>query len=243
MCGLQSAVADPIVSLRLADVPNQRGPHHCGVVGPRPGQGSEQRTVTSMGTPLDELDEFAGRLVRLRGVRAEDGPAFLAMDRDTDGARRWDETNLPRTDDRSRAWLEGQITKDRSDDSAFLAIERLEDGAVVGSMSVGRASPRHGRFGYGLGIATEYRRRGYGTEAITLLLRFYFGELRYAKCDTSIYSFNEPSLRLHEKLGFRTEGRIRQAIFTAGEHHDEILVGITSTEFFALHAAPAVSGG
>lgn len=188
-----------------------------------------------MSSPLDELDEFSGKLVRLRGLRTEDGAAFLAMDRDTDGARRWGETNLPRTDDRARAWIEEQVTKNRSDDTAYLVIERLEDEAVVGSINVGRASPRHGRFGYGVGIGSEYRRLGYGTEAITLLLRFYFGELRYQKCDTSIYSFNLESLRLHEKVGFQTEGRIRRAIFTAGEFHDEIVVGITSDEFFALH--------
>lgn len=188
-----------------------------------------------MRSDLDALDEFAGRLVRLRGLRRDDGPAFLAMDRDTGGARRWDETHVPRTDDRTAAWLEGEVTRDRSDDTAFLVIERLDDGAVLGSINVGRAAPRHGRFGYGLGIGREFRRQGYGTEAITLLLRFYFGDLRYTKCDTSIYAFNDESIRLHEKLGFRTEGRIRQAIFTAGEHHDEIVVGITADEFFARH--------
>jgi len=183
---------------------------------------------------LDELDDFAGALVRLRGIRTEDGPAFLCMDRDTDGARSWGETNLPRTDFQSGAWLEKQVTKTRADDTTFLVIERREDAAVVGSINVGRASARHGRFGYGLGIASEYRRRGYGTEAIGLLLRFYFGELRYGKCDTSIYSFNAASIRLHERLGFQVEGRIRRAMFACGEYHDEILVGITAEEFFAF---------
>jgi RimJ/RimL family protein N-acetyltransferase len=180
---------------------------------------------------LDALDELAGEKVRLRGLRVEDGAAFLAMDRDTDGARRWGETNLPRTDDRARAWLEEQVSKVRTDDTSFLVIERLDD-VVVGSMSVGRASARHGRFSYGLGLGHEHRRQGFGSEAITLLLRFYFGELRYAKCDTSVYDFNEASLRLHERLGFQVEGRIRQAIFTSGEYHDEIIVGITADEFF-----------
>ncbi len=179
---------------------------------------------------LHALDELAGAKVRLRGLRLEDAPAFLAMDRDSDGTRRWGETNLPRSDDRARAWLEEQIKKDRSGDIGFFVIERLDD-VVVGSMSVGRASPRHGRFGYGLGLGHEHRRQGFGSEAISLLLRFYFGELRYTKCDTSIYSFNEASLRLHERLGFTVEGQIRQAIFTNGSFHDEVIVGITAAEF------------
>ena len=186
-------------------------------------------------TTLDELDELAGEKVRLRGLRLDDAEAFGAMDRDTEGSRRWGETNLPRSDARARSWIEEQVNKARTDDTTFLVIERIAGDVVVGSMSVGRASARHGRFGYGLGLGHEHRRQGFGSEAITLLLRFYFGELRYSKCDTSIYDFNEPSLHLHERLGFQVEGRIRQAIFTQGRYVDEILVGITADEFFERH--------
>jgi RimJ/RimL family protein N-acetyltransferase len=131
---------------------------------------------------LDALNEFAGARVRLRGVRTDDIDAFIAMDADTDGARRSHDAYLPRTDDRSRAWLEQQVTRDRTDDTCFLAIERL-DSLLVGSISVGQAKPRWGRFSHGLAIAASDRRQGFGTEAVTLLLRFYFGELRYQKCD------------------------------------------------------------
>jgi RimJ/RimL family protein N-acetyltransferase len=183
-----------------------------------------------MSESLDAVDELAGRLVRLRGPRVEDGPAFAAMDRDSEGARRWGQTSLPRSDERQRMWMQEQATKEHQGDTTWLVIETLE-GTVVGSTTVDRASQRHGRFGYGIGLGQPYRRNGYGTEAVTLLLRFYFGELRYQKCDTSIYAFNEASLAMHEKLGFTREGRIRQALYTRGEFHDEIVVGITRDEF------------
>ena len=190
-----------------------------------------------MATPLDGLDELAGRLVRLRGPRTEDGPAFLALDRDTEGTRRWNETSLPQTDERSRAWLEREVAEVRTDGRAFLVIERLEDQAVVGPLRVWRASARNGRFSYGIAVGHDFRGAGYGSEAIVLLLRFYFGELRYQKCDTTIHAYNEGSLRLHERLGFQVEGRIRRATFTAGAFHDELVVGITAEEFAARHPA------
>lgn len=37
---------------------------------------------------------------------------------------------------------------------------------------------------------------------------------------------------MHERLGFQVEGRIRDAIFTSGAYHDEVIVGITADEFF-----------
>jgi RimJ/RimL family protein N-acetyltransferase len=89
-----------------------------------------------------------------------------------------------------------------------------------------------GRFSHGLAIGAGHRRQGFGTEAVGLLLRFYFGELRYQKCDTSIYGFNDASLAMHEKLGFQIEGRVRRAVFARGEYHDELIVGITADEFF-----------
>jgi len=54
--------------------------------------------------------------------------------------------------------------------------------------------PRHGTFGYGISIAAAHRRKGYAAEAIAIVLRYYFEELRYQKVSVQIYSFNEPSI-------------------------------------------------
>jgi RimJ/RimL family protein N-acetyltransferase len=48
-----------------------------------------------------------------------------------------------------------------------------------------------------------------------------------------VYSFNEESARLHEKLGFQLEGRIRGTEFTDGALHDKLIYGITADEFAA----------
>jgi RimJ/RimL family protein N-acetyltransferase len=46
-----------------------------------------------------------------------------------------------------------------------------------------------------------------------------------------IYAFNERSIKLREKLGFQHEGRLRRMIYTGGEFHDEIYMGMTREEF------------
>ncbi len=46
-----------------------------------------------------------------------------------------------------------------------------------------------------------------------------------------MYAFNEPSIKLHEKLGFTLEGRVRRAHFSGGSYHDELLYGMTAEEF------------
>jgi RimJ/RimL family protein N-acetyltransferase len=42
---------------------------------------------------------------------------------------------------------------------------------------------------------------------------------------------NEASIRLHEKLGFIEEGRIRRNSFQNGQYLDDVLFGMTREEF------------
>jgi RimJ/RimL family protein N-acetyltransferase len=67
------------------------------------------------------------------------------------------------------------------------------------------------------------------------MLRFYFDELGYQRCETGINAFNEPSLALHEKLGFTVEGVRRRAFYTQGRHHDVVMVSILDNEYRERH--------
>jgi RimJ/RimL family protein N-acetyltransferase len=176
-----------------------------------------------------ELDDLAGDHVRLRAPRMEDLDAFTRF-ADSDGDRRAGRTTLPRTLDHARRWLEGLVNADRSDDTTFLVIESRE-GDVVGSTSVSRADRRNRVFGYGLALLPPYRRKGFGTEAARLLLRFYFDELGYQRCESEVYAFNESSISFHEKLGFVVEGRRRRAVYTQGTYHDALIIGLLREHF------------
>lgn len=61
-------------------------------------------------------------------------------------------------------------------------------------------------------------------------MRYYFEELRYQKATVHTYSFNKPSLRLHERLGFQPEGRVRRMIHTEGQYFDDLILGLTVEE-------------
>ncbi|MEZ4860995.1 MAG: GNAT family protein [Caldilineaceae bacterium] len=84
-------------------------------------------------------------------------------------------------------------------------------------------------------ISRPYWRRGYASDAIKIVARYYFRELGYQKLTALVYSFNERSLRMHEKLGFVFEGRLRRTVYTNGRHYDIIYFGMTREEFDLLH--------
>lgn len=111
------------------------------------------------------------------------------------------------------------------------AIESLASGDLVGGMSTFNCNLRNGTFWYGLGIFPPYHRQGYASEAIILLLRYFFMELRYQKVVASVYDFNMASIGLHKKLEFSQEGRMRRMFYTVGEYYDEVILGMLREEF------------
>lgn len=175
---------------------------------------------------------WQGEKVRLRAVEAGDWEAFHRNDEDTEEARLCDEIPFPRSTGGSRDWAEKTANAPPVNDAYRWAIENAA-GELVGTINTHTADRRCGAFGYGIAIFRPHWRKGYAAEAIRIVLRYYFEELRYQKCSVSVYAFNEASLALHQRLGFQIEGRLRRMIYTGGQFHDEIKMGITTEEFAA----------
>jgi RimJ/RimL family protein N-acetyltransferase len=185
---------------------------------------------------------WAGRLVRLRAMELADWEAYFDWNHDDEQARAMHAIFAPQSREAVRRWAEQDAIPTASDDNARFVIARLEDDTVVGNLSVHAANPRVGTFSYGINIKREERRRGYASEAILLSLRFYFEERRYQKVTVTIYSFNEPSIVLHERLGFQLEGCVRRMVYTQGEYHDHLIYGLTVEEFRERHLPPPAPG-
>ncbi len=172
---------------------------------------------------------WQGQHVRLRAVESRDWEAFHANDADSDAARPSYLVSLPRSEAATKAWAESESKQPMGDAMRF-AIETL-DGVLVGTINTHNCNPRNGTFSYGIAIFRVHWRKGYAREAIRLVLGYYFHELRYQKVTTTVYDFNESSLKLHASMGFVQEGRLRRMGFTEGKYFDEIVVGMTREEF------------
>jgi RimJ/RimL family protein N-acetyltransferase len=147
---------------------------------------------------------------------------------------------LPQSAEAVRLWAQQEATRAPEGDAFRFVIENLA-GEIVGDLTTHDCDSRVGCFSYGVTVKAEHRRRGYAAEAIALVLRYYFQELRYQKVTVRVFSFNDASRRLHEALGFVREGRIRRTVYTAGRFHDELLFGLTAEEFAASPAAECLT--
>ena len=72
----------------------------------------------------------------------------------------------------------------------------------------------------------ENRSKGYGTEAMKLLVDYGFNILGLHNIDLNVFAFNKQAIRAYEKVGFKEYGRRHESYFLDGKFHDEISMEI-----------------
>lgn len=112
------------------------------------------------------------------------------------------------------------------------AIVKQENDEMIGTISFNRVNQidRRGSVGIMIGDA-ENRNKGYGTEALQLLLDYGFHYLNFHSIELSLLDDNERAKRCYEKVGFREVGRDREAIFLNGKYHDHLHMDMLRSEF------------
>jgi len=77
--------------------------------------------------------------------------------------------------------------------------------------------------------------KGYGTEAIHLLLDRAFRHLDFHRVAIGVVGFNDRALRFWEKIGFRKEGVHRDGYYYDHKYYDFVMMSILEDEFRELH--------
>ena len=78
----------------------------------------------------------------------------------------------------------------------------------------------------------ENRNKGYGTEALKLLIDYGFNHLNLNNIMLTVYSFNENAIACYKKVGFKEIGRRREAYFKNNERYDKMFMDIIRKEYY-----------
>jgi RimJ/RimL family protein N-acetyltransferase len=68
--------------------------------------------------------------------------------------------------------------------------------------------------------------KGLGTDAVKTLVSFVFNELNLHRISLVVFSYNKRAIRSYEKVGFVSEGIMRESLYKDGKYHDKILMSI-----------------
>lgn len=82
-----------------------------------------------------------------------------------------------------------------------------------------------------------YWNRGFGREAMRLLLGYGFDYLSLRNIMLRVYAFNERAIASYRGLGFSEIGRRRSSVRREGTEHDVILMDLLDTEFRERYGA------
>ncbi len=75
---------------------------------------------------------------------------------------------------------------------------------------------------------------GYAKEALRLLLRYAFCEMRLQRVGATVNELNEAGIALLDRIGFKREGRRERMLYTGGEYHDQLILGLLKEAFIAI---------
>ena len=124
-------------------------------------------------------------------------------------------------------YLEGNLNPE-----ATFSIITLDEDKLIGTVGLERIEHVHRTATMGIFIGDkEYLSKGYGTEAIRLLIDYGFNYLNLHSIKLTVFAFNERAIRCYKKCGFKETGRHRENRFINGKYYDTVSMDILESEF------------
>lgn len=173
-----------------------------------------------------------GKYLTLRAIEESDLPQLHKWANDPVTQDGIGELHFPSSMDFHLSWFHNL----RNDSLNHRFVVEVPEGGIIGVSSIINIDWRNGHAWHGLVLGeSTHRGKGYGVDAIMATMRFAFDELNLARLDGSMVEYNTQSLSLYcNKLGWKEEGRKRNYFFRKGRYWEQVIVGITREDYYAL---------
>jgi RimJ/RimL family protein N-acetyltransferase len=119
---------------------------------------------------------------------------------------------------------------EEDDDAVVLAVERMEDGLLLGDVSVFLRSLEHGQVEVGWIFHPDAGGQGYATEASRALVDLAFDTLGAHRVFARLDARNTASAALCRRLRMRQEAHFRESELFKGTWGDELVFAMLATE-------------
>ncbi|GGL62023.1 GNAT family N-acetyltransferase [Sporolactobacillus putidus] len=170
---------------------------------------------------------FYGDLIKLSAPRAEDSQIMARWYEDDEYLRNVDtDIALPKS--------VNQLEAEESNDAGNIEfrLRSIKNDELIGFVAIHSIewNNRTGLLAIGIGEAKN-RHKGYGTDALKVILRYAFHELNLHRVGLDVIEYNTGAIHAYEKAGFVHEGRLRAAVCRDGKYFDRLMMGILRSEW------------
>jgi RimJ/RimL family protein N-acetyltransferase len=159
-----------------------------------------------------------GRTVNLRNASKEDVSLVMQW---------WSDPQYMGDYQDTRVFIREELEKIMLKNAIFFIIQKKDGMKIghIGSWMIGRTMEM------GFALVSSERRKGYGKEAIQLMVDYLFLTKDIVRIQVSTDTENRASQRALERVGFLKEGIMRRLWYTRGEYKDHYLYSILKEEW------------
>lgn len=130
----------------------------------------------------------------------------------------------------TRARVQADVDAAKQGKGLFWAICINPGGEVIGKCCLFDFNESNRRAEVGYVLNRSYWGRGLMTEAMRCMIDYAFDQLKLHRLEADTDPENRGSLRLLEKLGFKTEGHFRERWFIDDQWLDSTMLGLLVSE-------------
>jgi len=171
---------------------------------------------------------FNGNLLRLAAPLPDDKDVFAQWTRSDDYMRLLDDDPVKPLSAAQFASFDSAA----ANDSFYFHLRTLQNDQLIGFVVLFNLKWGNQSAEMAIGIgAPDYRGKGYGQDALRLILNYAFNELNLYRVGLSVMTYNHAAIKAYERAGFVREGVRRGAVQREGARHDLALYGILREEW------------
>ena len=171
---------------------------------------------------------IVGDRIYLRPLEVEDVDSFVMWLSDEE-IRQCLGMRTPFNRLREREYIEGLYKDDRE---IVLCIVLRDNDELIGAVGLHDISMVHRNTELGIVIGNKSCwSKGYGTEALNLMIGHGFDQLDLHKIFLRVFCFNTRAIHAYEKAGFRREAVFREHSYANGNYCDDHFMGILKSEW------------
>ncbi|MCL1635393.1 GNAT family N-acetyltransferase [Luteimonas sp. SX5] len=178
---------------------------------------------------LPGFPQLRGSRTRLRGPRQDDADAVFALFSDPEVMRYWSRPPMTERTEAEAAIGEMQEAFAERDKINWVIADKSD--AVIGTCTLFRFDARHRRAELGYALRSDRWGQGLAHEAVSAALDWAFRSLALHRIEADIDPRNDGSRRILERLGFISEGLLRERYFVGEKVSDTEIFGLLASDW------------
>ncbi len=175
---------------------------------------------------------YKGKLVKLRRLETSDVPSFFPHWNNYK-LRQYLPTPLPSSPDDMADYIRSANESFAKRKGFTFGIETLDNNKLVGIVNLVNVSwiSHNAEIGVLAIFDPEGWGKGYGSDAMVVLLDMAYSVLNLHSVYLWVAGFNERAIKFYEKIGFVNTGKLREMAYRNGNRYDVVTMDILRSEF------------